>query len=216
MSTYHRLFYTYKFGNRVRCIFIFIFLCSRFFRDFHTIIWYQVFLIQIICIPLYGIKYSYLIQIIIWFQEIISIIQDSFVCTQLYLVANIPIQLMGHSSACLGISGTDLVECVMSLDMVVSRGWLARVPGRPSIRVTRPRLTILEHQGGRFPSSNSTGGGRFIAWRLRHPLFKGIPMGPKTFLGMFGVSRLQTCAQTLLKRPCATHFRLVRRVNTIV
>ena len=52
------------------------------------------------------------------------------------------IQFMGHTSAGRGICGTDLVGCVTSLDTVVSRGFLAWVQGRPSIRVTRPRLTF--------------------------------------------------------------------------
>ena len=61
---------------------------------------------------------------------------------------------MGFISASRSISGTDLVGCVTTLDTVVSRCCQARVPGRPSIRVTRPRLTFLEPQVAFLPSFN--------------------------------------------------------------
>ena len=50
------------------------------------------------------------------------------------------------------------IDGVTSLDAVVSLGCLARVPGRPSIRVMRPRVTYLELQGAVTPGSNPPGG----------------------------------------------------------
>ena len=78
---------------------------------------------------------------------------------------------MGHTTTGRGISGTDLVGYVTYLDTVVSLGCLARVPGRPNIRVTRPRLTLLEPQEAVPESSNPPrgGGARFIAWPLSRP-----------------------------------------------
>ena len=70
---------------------------------------------------------------------------------------------MRHTSAGRGISGTDLVECVTSLDAVVSRGSLARVSGRPNIHVTRPRLRFLEPQEAVPQALTLFGGARFIA-----------------------------------------------------
>ena len=42
-----------------------------------------------------------------------------------------------------------------------------------------------------------------------------MPTGPEAFLKPPGVSRLQTCGQTHLRRPCAILFRLVGRTTVI-
>ena len=76
---------------------------------------------------------------------------------------------MGHTSVSRGVSGTDLVRCVTSLDTVVGQGCLERVQMRPDIRVTRPRLTFRKPQGTVPQDLTLLGGARFIAWHLRRP-----------------------------------------------
>ena len=70
---------------------------------------------------------------------------------------------MGHTSAGSGISGMDLAECVTSLDMEVSRGCLAQMPRRLSIRITWPRPTFLEPQGAVPQALTFLEGAKFIA-----------------------------------------------------
>ena len=79
----------------------------------------------------------------------------------------------------------------MSLDTVVSWGCLARVPARPSICVTWPRLTFLEPQGTVPRDSNPP---------RRHLFLRGMPTGNKAFYEMLGVFRLQSNARTHLKK----------------
>ena len=105
------------------------------------------------------------------------------------------IQLMGHTSADRSISSTDLVGSVPSLDTNVSRGCLVWVSGRPSIRVTRPRLSFLEPQGTVSPSSNPPRRGLGLlsgAWGT-------------FFLRMPGVSWLWPWARTHLKKGFVPH-----------
>ena len=109
---------------------------------------------------------------------------------------------MRHTSAGRGISGTDLVGHVTSLDTIVNRGCLARVSGRPSIRVTQPRLAFLEPHGG----GGSEGLGFILAPEA--PLFRGMPTVPEGFLGMLGASGLRPCVPTRLKKALC-HTRLL-------
>ena len=54
-------------------------------NNMHTVIWFPVFLMQVICIQLYGFKYSYLIQVIctqLYGFKYSYLIQ--VICTQLY------------------------------------------------------------------------------------------------------------------------------------
>ena len=74
MSTSLELFYVKRLGNCVHCTFIFAFFVELFLKSFYTqsceIKCFN--LIQILCTRLYDFKRSYLLQIIIWFQVIIS------------------------------------------------------------------------------------------------------------------------------------------------
>ena len=67
---------------------------------------------------------------------------------------------------------------------------------------------ILEPQGRPVPQDlNIVGRAKFIAWRPRCPFFwGGMPTGPEVFLKPSGVSGLQPCARTHLKKAlCYTH-----------
>ena len=77
----------------------------------------------------------------------------------------------------------DLVGCVMSLDMVVSQGCLAQVPGRPTICVMRPRLTFRASGGCSSLGYNPPWRGQVYC--QRHTFFRGMPMGPEAFLCIF-------------------------------
>ena len=100
------------------------------------------------------------------------------------------IQLKGHTSDGRGISGTDLVGCVTSLE------WHTK-----GLRRLSPlTLTFLREV-------------RFFAWSLMHLLFRGMPTEPEAFWGMPGASGLRSCAETTLKRPCATLVRLLDPVD---
>ena len=100
---------------------------------------------------------------------------------------------MGHTSAGSGISGTDLVGCVTSLD------WHTSSFRRPSHQA----LTLL-------------GGARFIAWCLRRPFLGECRRGPRHFwecrvcLG-YGPAPLPT-----VKILSATLVRLVGRATNTV
>ena len=79
-------------------------------------------------------------------------------------------------------SGTDLVGCVSSLN-------IPRASGGCPLQV----LTLF-------------GGVKYIAWRLRYPPFRGMPMGPQAFLRIPGASGLWPCARThFIKALCHTH-----------
>ena len=96
---------------------------------------------------------------------------------------------------------------MLSLDTVVSQGYLARVPGRPNIRVTRPTDLFLEPKGTVLQALNLLRGAREAS------LFRRMPTGPKAFWGMLGYGPASGPA---LKRPCAVLAHLVGRVtNTI-
>ena len=89
-----------------------------------------------------------------------------------------------------GISGTDLVGCVSSLDIPRASGAVPQV------------LTLL-------------GGARFIAWRRRRSFLREHRRGP--FWGMPGVFGQRPSAWTQLKKPCATLVQLVgRSTNTVM
>ena len=108
---------------------------------------------------------------------------------------------MGHTSAGRGISSTVLFGWVRFLDTVISRDCLGRVPGRPSIRVTRTRPTFLKLQGPFLQALTLLRGAMFIAWCLRRP-----------FLGKRrrGLRHFWKC------RPCAGLTRLVSRATKTV
>ena len=79
----------------------------------------------------------------------------------------VPIQWMGHTSTGRGVNVADLFECATSLDTVVSRCCLARVPGRPSICVTQSRLIPLGSQRAILQTLTLLGAARFISWWKR-------------------------------------------------
>ena len=102
---------------------------------------------------------------------------------------------MENTSAGRGISSTDLVGSVTSLDMVISRDCLARVAGRPINRVTQPGLTNLEPHGAVPQPLILLLGAWFIpgVWGER-------------FFGMPGVSRLRPALERTLKKAlCHIH-----------
>ena len=91
-----------------------------------------------------------------------------------YLLISISrIQLMGHTSAGRGVSGTDLVGCVLSLDIPRTSG------------------------GGRPPGFYPLRRGFIYRLAPMGPLFRGIPTGPEGFLGMPGASGLRPCARNM-------------------
>ena len=82
---------------------------------------------------------------------------------------------MGHTSADRGISGTDLVRCVSSLD-------------KPSFR-------------GLFTQALTLGGrARFFACRLRHHFLGECRQGLEAILELPRVSGIQPCTRTYLKQ----------------
>ena len=126
---------------------------------------------------------------------------------------------MKYTSAGRGINGTNLVGCVKSLDTIVSWGCLVWVSGRPSIRVTRPRMTFLEPQGLSLQVLTHLESARFIAWCLRRFIFRRMPTGPEAFWGMLGVSGICPSARTHLKkalyhtRPCDKYRWFYKLIN---
>ena len=89
-----------------------------------------------------------------------------------------------------------------------------RLPGKPSIHVMRPILIFLEPQEAVPQALTLLGRARFIAWRLRFPLFMGILTGVKQFwecracLGYGPVPR-----STLSKALCRTCPLVGRTTN---
>ena len=88
--------------------------------------------------------------------------------------------------------------------------WAGTHFGRPRFTVYGFLVPVAVGRGAPWLASSSfwgpsplaltpLGGARFIAWRLRHPYFRGIPMGPEAFLE----------SPDPQKRPCATLVQLV-------
>ena len=93
------------------------------------------------------------------------------------------IQLMGLTSAGRGVSDTDLVGCVLSLDISQASG------GSPP-RFYSPRRGLVHRLA---PEAT---------------LFRGMPTRPEAFLGRPGVSGLRPCVGPTLKKALC-HTRLV-------
>ena len=89
------------------------------------------------------------------------------------------------------------VISLLSLAGAVTRSWLL-VVGAGQTQDSCHMADTLGVSGGRLHRHYPTSA-RFIAWCLRHPLFRGILMGPKAFLEPRGVSGLWPGARTHLK-----------------
>ena len=78
--------------------------------------------------------------------------------------------------------------------------------GKPAIMSRAPWLALLEPQEGEASSQALTflRGARFIAWRLKCPIFRRMLTGLEAFFCSPGVSGLRSCAWNHLKRFCAT------------
>ena len=97
----------------------------------------------------------------------------------------------------------DLVGYVLSLPAIVSWGCLTWVLGRPSIHITWPTLTYSSSLRGPYPQALTfLLEARFIAWGTP---FSRMPTGPEVFLWMLGMSGLQFCTQTHLKKVLVLH-----------
>ena len=95
----------------------------------------------------------------------------------------------------------------------VGRGHLICMPGKPSIRVTRPWLTYTSSLGDITQDLNSHWRGKFYCLAPEAPFFRRISTESKAFLGIQGVSGLRLYTRTHLKKPCATLACLVRRLT---
>ena len=83
------------------------------------------------------------------------------------------------------------------METLVGQGCLARVPGRPSIRVMQRRLTYsTNRRGSSLQALTLLEGTRFIAWRISR-LFKWNADGARGILGNAG---LRPSTRTHLKR----------------
>ena len=132
---------------------------------------------------------------------------------QIQLILISRIQLMGHTSADCGVSGTDLVECVTSLE--------PRLPGvgagvalysRQSAKTDISRAS----GGGHPPASNSPGGWGSSSCGWGDPL-NGNADGVRGIFGECWVCLGYAPAPgTTIKMPCSTLARMVgHAINTI-
>ena len=104
------------------------------------------------------------------------------------------------------------------MGMLVSWGCLVRLPGRPSNRITWPRLTYSSSHGagGTPPGYNPLWRGRVYCLVPEVSIFRRMSMGPEAFLGMPGMSGLWSRTRPILKRPCATLAQLVGSETNII
>ena len=99
------------------------------------------------------------------------------------------IQLMGYTSAGHGVSGTDLVWCVSTLDI-------------PRASVGRPHQAL-----------NLLGEVRFISWPQKHPFLGECRRGHKHFWECRANLSYGFALGPTLKSPCTTLVRLVGRLT---
>ena len=94
-----------------------------------------------------------------------------------------------------------------TVQFVCVSGLLVKTRKAQHSRYAAETLILIEAKEAVRRTLICFGRARFIVWRLRRPIFREIPTGPKAFLEPPGISGLWPCARfPTLKRSCATIY----------